>query len=157
MRTAGPKCIKKSLNGILAALPIRIFGGSPISVVVPPMFESKITLIKKIFGLIFKLFATTKATGTIRSTVVTLSKNAENTAVINPNKIKIGNGFPFPIFDAHIAIYWNIPHSFAIPTITIIPTSRPRVLKSIPSIAFSWFSMPSKIISVAPDIEMTVL
>jgi hypothetical protein len=39
--TAGPKWTKKVLKSILAADPIIIFGGSPMSVAVPPIFEAK--------------------------------------------------------------------------------------------------------------------
>src|SRR3989344_7799710 len=95
----------KSLNESPAALPIKILGGSPIKVAAPPILESKIVPKRYGFGFSFKLLAMTKATGVIKRTVVTLSRNAEKTAVIMPNSIKIGIGFPLPILAAHIATY----------------------------------------------------
>ena len=35
--------------------PIRMFGGSPISVAVPPMLEAKISRIRYGYGLIFRV------------------------------------------------------------------------------------------------------
>ena len=45
----------KSLKFKFAALPIIIFGGSPINVDVPPTLEAIISVIKKGTGLIFKI------------------------------------------------------------------------------------------------------
>ena len=76
-----------SMNAIkvssLTALPIMMFGGSPIRVAVPPILEAIICVSRK--GLAFKcsFWVILKVTGTMRSTVVTLSKKAENTAVIS--------------------------------------------------------------------------
>ncbi|MOA44950.1 hypothetical protein D3C78_1672950 [compost metagenome] len=72
-----------------------------------------------------------KVTGTISSTVVTLSKKAEASAVITNKAISIRLGFPFANLADFTAAYLKSPVSAVIPTIIIIPTSSPRVLKSI--------------------------
>ena len=56
-------------------------GGSPISVAVPPMLEARIDEIRNGLEEISRRFATDSVTGVIRTTVVTLSMNAETTAV----------------------------------------------------------------------------
>ena len=64
------------------ALPIMMFGGSPMSVAVPPMFDAMICVRRYGIGSSFRIFVMLNVTGTMRSTVVTLSRNAENTAVM---------------------------------------------------------------------------
>ena len=83
---------KKSMNEKPAALPIMIFGGSPINVAVPPMFDATNSVIKNGTGLMSNFSAITNVTGIIRITVVTLSKNAETIAVnaAKANKIIFG-------------------------------------------------------------------
>ncbi len=56
------------------ALPIIIFGGSPIKVAVPPILEAKTSVNKKGMGLISRVRVMESVTGTTNSTVVTLSK-----------------------------------------------------------------------------------
>ena len=58
-----------------------MLGGSPIRVAVPPTLEAKTSGIRKVMGLIFKVTAISMVTGIIRSMVVTLSRNADITAV----------------------------------------------------------------------------
>ncbi len=72
---------KKAIKDKLAALPMIIFGGSPIKVAVPPIFEARISVIKKGIGFISSSSATTNVIGNIKITVVTLSKNADANAV----------------------------------------------------------------------------
>ena len=45
-RTTGARLTRKSMKSRPAADPIRMFGGSPIRVAVPPMFEAKIWLMR---------------------------------------------------------------------------------------------------------------
>ena len=66
----------------LTALPIMMFGGSPMRVAVPPMFEAMICVRRYGIGSSFRIFVMLNVTGTMSSTVVTLSRKAENTAVI---------------------------------------------------------------------------
>ena len=71
----------KSIKLKPAFAPIIIFGGSPINVAVPPIFEARTSVIKNGTGSASNSFAITNVTGIIRTTVVTLSKNAEAKAV----------------------------------------------------------------------------
>ena len=64
------------------ALPIMMFGGSPMSVAVPPIFDARICVSRKGIGFKCSFCVMLKVTGTMRSTVVTLSRNAEKTAVM---------------------------------------------------------------------------
>ena len=59
-----------------------MFGGSPMSVAVPPMFDAMICVRRYGMGSSFRIFVMLNVTGTMRSTVVTLSRKAEKTAVI---------------------------------------------------------------------------
>ena len=64
-----------------------------------------------------------KVTGTTRSTVVTLSKNAEPSAVSKEREIKILIGFPLRSFAALMATYWKTPDLLVMFTKIIIPMS----------------------------------
>ena len=61
------------MNEIPAAEPIMMFGGSPIRVAAPPMFDAKTSARISDIGFMFRILATEIVTGTIRRTVVTLS------------------------------------------------------------------------------------
>src|SRR4030042_1374627 len=65
----------------LANEPMRMLGGSPIRVAVPPTLEAKTSGMSRVMGLIFKVTAISMVTGINNSMVVTLSRNAEHTAV----------------------------------------------------------------------------
>ena len=71
-----------------------------------------------------------KVTGTTRSTVVTLSKNAEPSAVSREREIKILIGFPCA-FAALMATYWKTPDLLVMFTKIIIPMSSVIVPHSI--------------------------
>ena len=107
-----------------------MFGGSPINVAVPPMFEARISVINKGTGFISSSLAIAKVTGIIRITVVTLSKNADATAVNNAKQQRIVLGCPFVFFNISFATQLNIPLRVAILTIIIIDTSKKITLKS---------------------------
>ena len=62
--------------------PIMMFGGSPICVAAPPMFENITSAIMSGTGSKSRTLAICMVTGTMRRIVVTLSRKAENTAVI---------------------------------------------------------------------------
>ena len=51
-------------------------------VAVPPMLEAMIWVMKKGTGLVFSMLVMARVMGPMRSTVVTLSKNPESTAVM---------------------------------------------------------------------------
>ncbi len=61
---------------------MRMFGGSPISVAVPPMLDATISMMISGTGLTSSASASRKVIGTISRIVVTLSRNADSTAVV---------------------------------------------------------------------------
>ena len=79
--TAGASYRMKSKNENPAADPIMMLGGSPMSVAVPPMFDARISVMKNGMGLTSSSLHTVSVMGPMSSTVVTLSRNAESTAV----------------------------------------------------------------------------
>lgn len=84
--TGKPRFVMNALKESPAYEPIMMFGGSPISVAVPQRFEAIIIGITKRTGLISNIRDIDTATGTIRNIVVTLSRNADNIAVITKNE-----------------------------------------------------------------------
>ena len=60
-----------------------MFGGSPISVAAPPMFEAIASAIRNGTGGMPSRSQTSSVTGAISSTVVTLSSSADATAVMH--------------------------------------------------------------------------
>ena len=90
-------------------------------------------------------------TGTVRSTVVTLSRNAENTAVTIDIISRMPHGCASTFFADQIATNWNSPERRVTLTISIIPSSRPSVLKSTAATASFCSSTPVRISSPAPS------
>jgi hypothetical protein len=84
--TGKPRFVINALKERPAYEPIIIFGGSPISVAAPQRFDAIIIGITNLVGLILKILDIEIATGTIRNIVVTLSRKADNTAVIKKNE-----------------------------------------------------------------------
>jgi hypothetical protein len=80
--TGKPRFVINALKERPAYEPIIIFGGSPISVAAPQRFDAIIIGITNLVGLILKILDI----GTIRNIVVTLSRKADNTAVIKKNE-----------------------------------------------------------------------
>ena len=76
--------------------------------------------------------------GTISSTVVRLSRNADRTAVVSARLRTTANGRPFESCPARIATQVYAPVGSVTRTTIIIPTSRPSVFQSIASTATSW-------------------
>ena len=79
-----------------------IFGGSPISVAVPPMFEAMISMITSGIGSMSSASASRNVIGTTSSTVVRLSRNADSTAVVTASATT-ASGRPREIWPARIA------------------------------------------------------
>ncbi|KHF28347.1 hypothetical protein LR68_02889 [Anoxybacillus sp. BCO1] len=98
-----------------------MFGGSPINVAVPPMFEKSTSEIKNGTGSTSNIRVMENVTGTINKTVVTLSKKAERTAVSKDKMTKMLIGLPFAIFAALTATYWKKPDLLVMLTRIIIP------------------------------------
>ena len=103
--TSGVMWYAKLIKSRFAADAIMMLGGSPIRVEAPPMFDAKISARIIDIGFMFRTLATEMVTGTIRRIMVTLSKNAEPTAVITDNNIMSFQTFPLASFAALIPIY----------------------------------------------------
>ena len=74
-------------------------------------------------------------TGTTSSTVVTLSRKAESTAVVICSRNRIPAGWALAACADQIAMYSNMPERREIDTRIIIPVSRPIVFQSMPLMA----------------------
>ena len=82
---------------------MRMFGGSPMSVAVPPMFDVMISMITSGTGSMSSASASTKVIGTISSTVVTLSRNADSTPVVTLSARTTASGLPRESWPARMA------------------------------------------------------
>ena len=147
----------KSTKLNLAALPIIMLGGSPISVAVPPILEAMICVMIYGAGSTFKIFVIARVIGPTSKTVVTLSSIPEHTAVIKIKITMIGHGRPFAIFAALIAMYSKIPEFLITATKSIIPTRIQIVSTSTASIQSSIERMWVRTRQAAPVNEATVL
>ena len=113
-------------------LAMMMFGGSPISVAAPPMFEAITWAIRNGIGSMPSRSQTSSVTGATSSTVVTLSRNADAVAVISVSRIITRSGDPLARLAAQIATYSKTPVRRSTPTITIIPNSRKMTFQSTP-------------------------
>ena len=122
---------RKSTKFRPTALPIMIFGGSPISVAVPPIFEDRICEIR--YGLTSTLSCAVmlNVIGTVRRTVVTLSRNAEQTIVSAESATSRAIGRALTFLADQMARKLKSPVSLVMLTMIIMPMSRPSVLKSM--------------------------
>ena len=127
----GASRIRKSLKLKLAAEPIMILGGSPTRVATPPVLESKASEIRKGMGDIPRISAIKIETGAISTKVVTLSRNMDNTVVIPPRMSSNFHGSPWERLAVRMARYWKKPVSDSMLTKIIMPSNKPRVLKSM--------------------------
>ena len=80
-----------------------MFGGSPMSVAVPPMFDAMISIITSGIGSMSSASASRNVIGTISRTVVRLSRNADSSAVDRASDMTTANGRPPAIWPARIA------------------------------------------------------
>src|SRR4030042_3755340 len=140
---------------------IMMFGGSPISVAVPPIFDAMASVMRNGTTSSSSAWQMSNVTGAIRSTVVTLSRNAETTAVTTENIAIIANGFPLATLALLIAIYSNTPVGFMMLMMIIMLTSRNMTFQSTPNSmdlkASSCVMIFSTIIVDAPTIANIVL
>ena len=127
-----------------------MFGGSPMSVAVPPMLLAKICVMKYGTGLTSRILQIVSVIGAMSRTVVTLSKIAEQTAVISTNATMMRHGSPFAIFADLYARYSKRPDCFTTATNSIMPVRTPMVLKSIDSMPSLKLMMPVRKSSTAP-------
>jgi hypothetical protein len=109
-----------------------MFGGSPIRVAAPPMFEASTSAMRNGVGLMSSRSHTSSVTGAMSSTVVTLSRNAEAIAVMRTSRTIIRNGEPLARFAAQMATYSNTPVRRSTLTMTIIPNRRKTTSQSMP-------------------------
>ena len=129
--TAEPVFTMKSIKLRPACEPIMIFGGSPMSVAVPPMLEDKICVSRNGTGSNPRMPVMAMDIGPTSRTVVTLSRNALSTAVSSANSSMIFHGLPFASLADLMATYSNSPEFFTTATNSIMPTSTPIVPKSM--------------------------
>ena len=127
-----------------------MLGGSPMSVAVPPMLDAKICVIRYGTGEMSRRRATESVTGVISTTVVTLSRNAESSAVIVARISSSRIGCPSESITERTASHSKNPVLDRIDAITIIPTSRKMTLRSIAAKASCWSRMPSTTIRRPP-------
>ena len=128
----GPRLTRNSLKVSPDFEAMMMFGGSPISVAVPPMLEAMTSAIRNGTGGASIWSHTSRVTGAISSTVVTLSSRAEATAVSTTSSAMIRNGRPRARFATQMATYSKTPVCRSTPTMTIIPSSRKMTFQSTP-------------------------
>ena len=133
-----------------ASEPIMMLGGSPMRVAVPPMLDARISTMRNGTASIFRVRHSMMVMGPMRRTVVTLSRNAENTAVMTAKATMIFHGSPLHSFADHTATNSNRPDSLTTPTNIIMPHRTPRVLKSMDSMPISKSMTPMMSSATAP-------
>ena len=114
-----------------------MFGGSPISVAAPPMFDASTSAISIGTAETLSVCATAIVTGAISTTVVTLSRKADVTAVMAQSSSSTPIGLPPAAFAERIAIHWNTPVLAIVFAMIIMPVSRKITSRSIDSNACS--------------------
>src|SRR5918994_1287758 len=92
MSTTGARLRTKSAKDSPEALPMMMLGGSPIRVAAPPTLEAITCVIRNGNGETLSASAIRNVTGTMRMTVVTLSRNAESPAVTRASSTMIHPG-----------------------------------------------------------------
>ena len=131
-----------------------MLGGSPIRVAVPPMFEAITSAMRNGAAGRPSRSHTSSVTGATSSTVVTLSKPADATAVMTTRITMTGYGRPRARFTAQIARYSNSPVRRSTATMSIMPMSSMMTFQSMPASgeknACSASVAPMSSISAAP-------
>src|SRR5512137_2708583 len=112
---------------------IMMFGGSPMRVAVPPMLEAIASVMRNGTTSSSRAWQMSIVTGAMRSTVVTLSRNADTTAVTVEKIAMIMKGCPFATLALLMAMYSKTPVGFMMLIITIILTRRNITFQSTPS------------------------
>ena len=153
----GVRLIRKSLKLRPQLAPIRMFGGSPISVAVPPIFEKIASRIR--IGTVGSpsSWVIRIVTGAIRITVVTLSMKADTIAVASRNSTVTNTPFPLVCRAICTARYSNTPVVAMMFTMIIMPTSSPSTFRStLPNMSLNPATLNTTI-SPAPSIAAIVL
>ena len=84
-KTIGARWTRKSLNERFAAEPMSTFGGSPIRVATPPVFDRIASPIRYGIGVVPISSAIDRVTGATTMIVVTLSNTIDTTVVRSPS------------------------------------------------------------------------
>ena len=131
--THGVQFLMKSMKPMCSfnMLPMMMFGGSPICVAVPPIFEYMTSGSRKGSGFMFIIRDSSMVTGAISSMVVTLSRKAEHTAVSRHSDMLRITIFPLLHISMVTARYSNMPVVESIWIMIIMPNSRHSVDASI--------------------------
>ena len=153
----GPTLIRKVGKSMSACVAMRMFGGSPISVAVPPMFEASASAISSGAARTSSVRATTSVTGASSTTVVTLSRKAEATAVMAQRINSTRTGLPRATFTVRIASHWKTPVLASVFAIIIMPASRKITSSEMASKARSVVSTLKPIIAMPPASAAVVL
>jgi hypothetical protein len=82
---------------------MRMFGGSPMSVAVPPMFEAITSMMTSGIASMSSASASRKVMGTTSRTVVRLSRKADRSAVVPARHATTASGRPRESWPARIA------------------------------------------------------
>jgi hypothetical protein len=114
-----------------------ILGGSPIRVAVPPTLEAKTSGNIRLKGLSLSAREISTVTGVMRSIVVTLSRKAEVTAVMNMRTAASAKILPLATSKDLRASHWNTPVFFITPTMIIMAMRRKMTFMSIALMASS--------------------
>lgn len=130
--TIGARWTRKSLKVKPARLAMMIFGGSPISVAVPPILLAIASASRKGIGFRPIRSHSSSVTGATSKTVVTLSSRAEAKAVMTMSITIIRNGRAFARCADQMARNSKTPVSLRIPTMIIIPKSKKMTFQSMP-------------------------
>jgi len=126
----GPSNLRKSIKPNPLAEPIKMFGGSPIKVAVPPIFAERTPASKNIRGETSSASATRKIIGAKRSIVVTLSRKAEKRAIVTMKNIRRALTLPLETLTTCTATNSKNPVVLSVPTTIIMPIRILIVLKS---------------------------
>jgi hypothetical protein len=104
-RAIGARFTMKSMKLRPVAPAIMMFGGSPMSVAVPPMFDAMTSMMIRGMASMSSVSATRNVIGTTSRTVVRLSRKALNTAVEPANPTTTKSERPRASWPARIARY----------------------------------------------------
>ena len=105
MTTIGARFAMNARKERSVAPAMRMFGGSPMSVAVPPMLDAKTSMSTSGIGSMSSASASRNVIGTMSSTVVRLSRKADSPAVAPARLSVMASGLPRESCPARIARY----------------------------------------------------
>ena len=131
-RTAGAMLALNSMKLRCAPVPMMMLVGSPTRVAAPAMLAAIASMTRYGAGLTARRSHTSKVTGAINSTVVTLSRTAVPSVVTRISRIMIRSGDPLARLADQIATYSKAPVCRTTLTMIIMPRSRNRTSQLTP-------------------------